>query len=465
MSFMGKPRGGPVVGVDIGSNTIKVVEVRGGANKLTVTAAGITPTPPGSVANGSILAPLEVGRAIKKAMAESGISTKSSISAVAGQTQLVVRVIDVPLMSQKELKEAMKWEVERHVPFAASEIVMDYAPLPPSDDSGASDTQEVLMTVAQESLINNHLEAIAAAGLQPKAIDIEPLAAARALINIDSDLSKRTVAIVNIGSSYSDFAIIREGVLVFPRLLPIAGNNLTKAVSDVLTKPLDEAENLKKQYARVGAQATPPPAATTQAPPAPAPTMMLDVEETAAPVTSAPGLDLDDESEAKPAVVSLDLDEETPELAPPPTAMPAPAAPTAAAAPTSQAQAEVSDAIHPVLVDLATEIRRSIDYYRSRSISGNVDKIIIFGGSAKMPGLAAFLTSELGMPVEAANLSPYFTAAGKLSPMAFDEMAPSLVVALGLASRDLIMEPPAPKPIRAPKPPKQAKSKSQAPTA
>ena len=89
---------------------------------------------------------------------------------------MVVRVIEVPKMSRQELAETMKWEVERHVPFAQNEIVMDFEPLREPDADPNAQNMEVLLAVAQEELINRHVQTLRLAGLKPMAIDIEPLA-------------------------------------------------------------------------------------------------------------------------------------------------------------------------------------------------------------------------------------------------------------------------------------------------
>src|SRR5690349_7198116 len=140
---------GPVVGLDIGTQQIKVVEVRPSKRGLTVSALGIAPTPVGIMQNNIITDPRLMAQTVKQLMRESGVAAKRVIGSVAGQSAVVVRIIEVPKMTDAELKETMKWEVERHVPFAPSETMIDYQPLEPAVPDDTNPNMEVLLAVAQ----------------------------------------------------------------------------------------------------------------------------------------------------------------------------------------------------------------------------------------------------------------------------------------------------------------------------
>src|SRR5581483_2052334 len=92
-------------------------------------------------------------------------------------------------MTPQELEETMKWEVERHVPFAPTEAQMAYAPLPIQDTNETNPNMSVLLAVAQVDQINSYVQMLFQAGLDPVAIDIEPLAAGRALLDVKDSQS------------------------------------------------------------------------------------------------------------------------------------------------------------------------------------------------------------------------------------------------------------------------------------
>src|SRR5947209_13616143 len=256
-----KGSGSPVVGLDIGSNYIKVVEARLGKDRAVVTALGVMPTPSDTVDNNVILDPVGLGAAIRKLLDQSGVKTRKVVSTIASQSALVVRIIPVPKMTRSELEETMKWEVERHVPFQPGEIIRDFQPLTRPEDVPEGGQMEVLLAVAQDGFVNQHVAALRAAGLEPVAIDIQPLALSRSLLDLSSNGAGPVgqVAVVNLGANVSEIDIYRDGVLSFPRALPLAGNTFTRAISDLLGAPLDVAERLKKEYSHVpeGAQLAP----------------------------------------------------------------------------------------------------------------------------------------------------------------------------------------------------------------
>ncbi|HIE51928.1 MAG TPA: type IV pilus assembly protein PilM, partial [Armatimonadetes bacterium] len=240
------------IGLDIGSNTIKVVELSGGKGGLQLLNFGLADTPPDAVSGGVITDPAAVGQAIRQLLTVNGIKTRKVISSVAGQTSLVVRIIEVPRMAPSELKETMKWEVERHVPFATTDVIMDYAPIERPDSDPNSPNMEVLFAVAQQETIEAHVQALQAAGLEPQAIDIEPLALGRALIDLAGNGGQgETIAIVNIGAATTELCIVKDGLLHFPRTIPVAGDALTKAISEGLGVSETQAEEIKREHATI----------------------------------------------------------------------------------------------------------------------------------------------------------------------------------------------------------------------
>ncbi|MBP7784809.1 MAG: type IV pilus assembly protein PilM [Firmicutes bacterium] len=501
-----KPGGPPTVGLDIGSGLIKVVEARSGKAGPQITALGVCPTPDGVVSDDLVMDPPALGKVIKQLLADNGIQAKRCVSSVSGQSSVVVRIIEVPMMSSKELQETMKWEIERHVPFSASEIVMDFAAIEKTDASPADQNMEVLLAVAQQELVNRHVETLFAAGLDPVAIDVEPLAASRSVLELsgNGDL-EQTVALVNIGNDITDISIFRNGVLAFPRSLPLAGKAITRALSDTLQITSDQAEQLKRERARVmmeradqymdsggfgnpdavdagggfgsatmglsgpasgpesddnmdfipglgftsmgGGEEPAPAEASSPAPVEPA----FDIDIGDGPSGSALPFDLgmdDASSEFAPvAAPGLDLSgeiEDIPDLITP-------------ARPNGAVQEEVStdlvevemphfademifDSIAPVLHDLVAELRRSIEYFISR-YQTQPDRIILCGGTAKIPDLDKFFEAQLGIPTVVANPLHNIEVFSKgISEDYLREVASVFPVSIGLAIRDMIGE-------------------------
>lgn len=243
-----------VLALDIGTRFIKVAEMRLSRGMISLVNVAVSPTPPGVVDSNQILDPVGLGRAIKSLIAANKFRTRKVVLSVSGQSSVVVRPIDLPKMSLKELADTMRFEVERHIPFTADEVVMDYAPIIDPDDLPEEETNmKVLLAVAQEELIKSYLKVINVAGLQPVALDVEILASMRALIDIHQRTGQldNTLALVSIGAVSTDISIVNQGNLIFTRSVPIAGDALTEAIADQLGRTPEEAEELKKEYGRI----------------------------------------------------------------------------------------------------------------------------------------------------------------------------------------------------------------------
>jgi type IV pilus assembly protein PilM len=437
---------GPFIGLDIGAAYIKVVEASLARGRVQVSGLGVFPTPAGLVDGNVVLDPQSLGQEIRQFLSKNGISARRVVSSVAGQSSLVVRIIPVPKMTRAELAETMKWEIERQVPFPAHETVWDFQPLTPPETTPDGENMQVLLAVAQEMLVNAHVETLQAAGLQPLAIDVEPLAASRSLLDLDGadNASAGVVAVVDLGSISSDVSIFRDGLIHFTRTIPIAGRSFTQAIAEVTGQSPDTAERLKKELAHVPEGLAPvsqpdyggegfggafsfgdEPAdlggTETTAPPG--------SEDFATGGYGGPAFDMGLGGQEISGEFTLD-DVTTGEFTP---AAPAPVG----AMDEDYLERQVVDAITPILGDLVTELRRSLDYFRSNSGHG-VERMILCGGTARLKNLDRFLSEQLGVPVTIGDPMRGVNLGAKLDPQYVQEVSPLFSVSLGLAVREML---------------------------
>jgi len=471
---------GPVIGLDIGSRWIKAVEVRPGKAGPVVTGIGYEPTPQGAIVDDIILDSAAISEAIKRLFAGGGISARNVVSCVAGQSTVVVRIIEVPRMTREELRETMKWEVERHIPFPSSEVVMDFQPLSRPSPSGDDQTMEVLLAVCQEDVVKKHMEAVLGAKLKPEAIEVEPVALPRSLVyGVPGMQERRTVAVADIGWQTTQVCIYENLEPVFPRSIPIGGQSLARAVSEALGVDEDAGDQTLREQGSVDLEAlealsrpAPPPEEETQIglespfaaggfespfavpqPPAaepPAaeepgvpPPIGFDLGDEFVPAAPQAPFTLDEEEAPAPRSI-FDLDEPlgVPEEEPAEPVFdleemeePGEAAEPASASGEDRSKA-VGAAIAPVLVDLAAELSRSLDYYASRN-PAPAEVLVLCGGVAKLPGLAGYLEGALGMPVMVGDpLGHLQLAAKRYSPEFLAEIGPVFSICVGLALRD-----------------------------
>jgi type IV pilus assembly protein PilM len=443
------------------------------------------PTPLGAIQQGIVTDAKALGAAVKQLCQKNGIRAGKVVAAAAGSAGVVVRVIEVPKMTPSELAETMKWEVERHIPFPVNDVEMAYQAV---DDPALADpnaqNMEVLLAVAQRDMVAAQLNTLEVAGLRAVAIDVEPLAIGRALLNLSREgLAGKNVVIVNIGAANTDVAVFKSGILRFPRTIPIAGENFTRAIADTLGLSPEQAEEEKRQYASVmmdvlaaasapsnddpfgsssPTDSTPPPFvfdspfADASVPP-PLPTFGAETASTttgdstdelrSGSVPPNPFADTPNPFAGTPNPFAenpfaVPVPETEPTLADPASAsveastMPAPVVED----PQAVRRRQVFDALLPILDELSMEIRRSVDYFSSRYPNESIDLVLVGGGSARIPNIDQFLQSQLGVPAAIANPFAGVSMASKqLSPERIAELAPFFPVALGLAARDAVL--------------------------
>ncbi len=388
------------VGIDLGSRFIKIAEVRAGRPPV-VANIGIAPTPEGAIDSSGVLDKAAVAATVKKLLSETGVSTKQAAFALAGQNSVVVRVLEVPKMNPAELRQHMDWEIGRNIPFADTRVQTAYEVVRRPNANPNADNMEVVLAVAQQDAVDSLVDIADKVGLEPYAIDVEPLALARSLLLTQSDLLNQNVAVVNLGAESTSIDIYSQGTLSFPRILPTGGNMLTRAIAERLMIQEAEAEQLKAQMAEVLMDQIPQATSPFSVPGAPTGgfyTPGFPSEPTLPPEPSpfmTPG--------------SFTASEEPqPDIPPSPFAVPSEPEPAAepalpAQSPTDPRKTEIFLAIYPLLEELVGEIRRSIEYFRSRNVDADVQQILLTGGGAIMPNLDQFIASAVGIPTVVGN--------------------------------------------------------------
>lgn len=394
-----------VIGIDVGSKQIKVAEVKVQGGEPVITALGIASTPPGTVDQSGIYDPDAVAAVLKEIMGSSGASAPFAVMSIAGQASVMVRTMEVPKMSASELKDHMAWEVQRNYPFAESTHTSDFKAFDQSDPT--SQNMDVIMAVSPESAVQTVVSCVAKAGKKMFAVDVEPLALGRStLASYGGETHNRTVCVVDIGHNVTSINIFKNGQLLMPRQVPIGGFQFTRAIADGLGMREDEAETLKcsrvsiptdaaqamvshnpfgggietlGQYSSDPALVNPGLAVATPPPTANYSSSPYDDQNLPGEATGTYGTPESDHAQQ--------VDETPPPM---PVSAPVPVA-------SDGEQIRYYNAFASTLDEFLSEIRRSIDFFKSKG--GEVDAVMLCGGGAKLRGLPEFLTSTLGMDV------------------------------------------------------------------
>lgn len=435
-----------VLGIDIGSQRIKVAEVRSQGKEPVITALGMIDTPEGAVDHTGVYNSDAIGQALKQVLSQSGATVGAAVVSIAGQASVLVRTLEVPKMNPTELKDHMQWEINRNIPFAESTIVSDFKPL--GGDDPNSPNMDVVMAISPQSAIDTMVACVKKSGRAVAAIDVEPLSLARSIqTSYDDMLVDKTVCVVDLGHTSTSINIYHGNKLLMPRQVPLGGEMFTKAIADSYSLPLSEAEQMKRDQLIVPDSAgststvgdpfgisptgedfqTYNPFGDDAAFVAPTETTSIDpVIEYSAP---ADYLATPDEATTSiPADPDVFEVVETTEVV---ESDPALAVPPADNLPVADAgDLRLFNAVAPVLEELVGEIRRSIDYYRSRG--GDVEHVEICGGGCKIRGLAPYLQRSLGIACDTYDPTRRLNINARKVPQTFiDEHREEFAVAIG----------------------------------
>lgn len=223
------------VGIDIGSSYVKAAEVAFGHGKTELRAVGLIDLPENIVEEGYITNAPALTEIIRQLIINSGIASREVVVAVSGRSVFVREVI-LPLMKQEELKEAIKWDMEKYVPYEPGSYYYDFAVVGPGNNELEI---KVLLVAALHELVNTLVNVVKQADCKPIAIDIEPLAIYRTLRDADNAM------IIDIGTHVSQLMLFQGASPAVSRSIPIGGCSFTEVIMRTLGLDYSEAERLK----------------------------------------------------------------------------------------------------------------------------------------------------------------------------------------------------------------------------
>jgi type IV pilus assembly protein PilM len=222
--------GGVAVGLDLGSESLKLLKLRPLKDGL-------------EISNFS----LECGYASpKEALEKAAQAQQGALNVYASLCgpATIVRYIDFPVMGDDEIKKALKFEAPKHVPFPMEEIILDSCLL---KENLAENKNLVLLAAAKKDLVAQRLALLGEAGFKAQAMDIDSVA----LINAfnysrpATATDNKPVALLNIGAAEASLNIMEGPIPRLSRDIHIAGNNLTQKIADSFAIDTLAAQALK----------------------------------------------------------------------------------------------------------------------------------------------------------------------------------------------------------------------------
>ena len=229
-----------MVGVDIGSSSVKAVELQGKGSDLQLLNLGFETLQADSVVDGQIMELNAVSNAISTIFNEHKIKTTKVAAGVNGHSVIVKNIV-LPQMTEDELQESFAWHAEEHIPFDISDVNLDYHVMNRSDDA-----IHVLLAACKRDKVANLKQAIQLAGKQPSIVDVDAFALQNCYeLNYDPQAG-HVVALLNIGASTTNINILNGVRSVFTRDATFGGNQYTSLLQKELSLTFDQAEAVKR---------------------------------------------------------------------------------------------------------------------------------------------------------------------------------------------------------------------------
>jgi type IV pilus assembly protein PilM len=340
-----------IVGLDIGSSAIKLVELKKKGGEYVIEKLGFSPLSLEAIVDGAVMDATMVVDTIGGLINRLGAKNPNFGISVSGHAVIIKR-ITLPVMSMDELKESIQWEAESYIPFNINDVNLSYQYL---GDEGDGQNMSVLLVASKKDKVTDYTSVVTQAGKTVVLVDVDAIALQNCYEICRGLNTAEVVALINIGASVMNFNILNSGQSLFWRDVSFGGNQYTEAIMKELNLSFEQAEALKKGE-NVGGHSM----------------------ESVIPIFNA------------------------------------------------------------VTEELSTELRKTLDFYRSSTQQEKIDRIILSGGSSKVANLTSILQQKMGIPVEVLN--PF--ASIKYDESVYDpawvnDIGPSMVIAVGLAIREV----------------------------
>ena len=224
------------LGIDVGSSSIKIVELKNQAGKATLLTYGFSE----NLDDLDQTDPKDIAVIINKICAKAGSLSRKAVSALP-TFSVFSSIINLANLSKKDLPAAINWEAKKVIPLSPEEMILDWKKIEADNAASDKNNVKILLTGAPRTLVKRYIEIFKNAQINLLSLETETFALIRSLLGND----KSTVMLVEIGAKTTSFTIIDRSIPILNRSVDIGGWTITKALSHSLNIGLERAEQFK----------------------------------------------------------------------------------------------------------------------------------------------------------------------------------------------------------------------------
>lgn len=239
----------PLLGIDITSTSIKLIELSRRGKGYHVESYAVEPLPPNSVTDRNVADVELVGQAAQRAVKKSGTRTKYAACAVAGSA-VITKVITMPAsLSDEEMENQIQIEADQYIPYRLEEVRMDFEVLRPAENEPGK--VEVLLAASRQDNVDVRVAALEHAGLITKVVDVEAFALENSVGLVAQSLpggaDESIIAVADVGATLTTLSVLQDMKIVYSREQQFGGRQLTEEIQRRYGLSYEEAGLAKRQ--------------------------------------------------------------------------------------------------------------------------------------------------------------------------------------------------------------------------
>lgn len=238
------PKKNQLIGIDIGSYSIKIAEIQDTKRGMVLKNFGIIKLPPDAIVGGSIREMGIVSEAIKNLVKNLKIKNKNLATSISGYS-IIVKKISIPRQEGKDIEKTIQDEAEQYIPFDINDVNLDYhILLSENEEEQPEADMDVLLVAAKKDIVEEYTNLFRLIEYNPVVLDIDAFALQNAFEISDKEQSGCN-ALAHIGSRQLTINIIKDGISIFTRDSSHGGDQITNEIKKKLDVSYQEAEKIK----------------------------------------------------------------------------------------------------------------------------------------------------------------------------------------------------------------------------
>ncbi|MEZ4466076.1 MAG: type IV pilus assembly protein PilM [bacterium] len=229
------------LGLDIGSSSVKLVQLRESKKGIELANFSMAPLPSEAIVDGALMNSPAVVDTIQSMVSAQKLKSREVAVSVSGHS-VIIKKISLPAMTPEELSESIRWEAEQYIPFDINDVYLDYETLKERPEQGQMD---VLLVAAKREIVDEYLSVVREAGLEPVVVDVDCLTIQNAFEVAYGYSLGETIVLIDVGASTLNINVLSGKATTFTRDISMGGNQYTEEIQKQLGVSYDEAEAYK----------------------------------------------------------------------------------------------------------------------------------------------------------------------------------------------------------------------------